>query len=71
MFDSSYRRGQPASFPVNGVIKGWQEALQLMSPGAVWEVYVPSNLAYGSQNYPPMIGPNRTLIFKVELIAIK
>lgn len=69
-FDSSYKRGQPAMFPVSAVIKGWQEALQLMSPGAKWEVYVPANLAYGDTNYPPMIGPNQTLIFTIELISI-
>ncbi|MBD3609108.1 MAG: FKBP-type peptidyl-prolyl cis-trans isomerase [Gammaproteobacteria bacterium] len=70
-FDSSYGRGQPATFPVNGVIKGWQEALQLMSKGAKYMVYIPSNLAYGQRGAGPQIGPNSTLIFEVELVDIK
>ena len=69
-FDSSYKRGQPASFPVNGVIPGWVEALQLMKVGSTWELYIPANLAYGEQGMPPVIGPNETLIFKVELLAV-
>jgi len=69
-FDSSYKRGQPATFPVGGVIPGWVEALQLMNVGAVWELYIPASLAYGEQGAPPVIGPNETLIFKVELLAI-
>jgi len=70
-FDSSYKRGQPATFPVNGVIQGWTEALQLMPAGSTWELYIPSDLAYGSQGAPPVIGPNQTLIFKVHLIDVK
>lgn len=70
-FDSSYKRGQPATFPVNGVIPGWVEALQLMKVGSVWELYIPANLAYGDQGAPPVIGPNQTLIFKVELLDVK
>jgi FKBP-type peptidyl-prolyl cis-trans isomerase FklB len=70
-FDSSYRRGQPASFPVKGVIPGWTEALQLMKEGAKWELYIPSNLAYGERGAGRNIGPNSTLIFEVELISVK
>ncbi len=70
-FDSSYKRGEPASFPVNAVIPGWTEALQLMKTGSTWELYIPSNLAYGEQGAPPSIGPNQTLIFKVNLMAVK
>jgi FKBP-type peptidyl-prolyl cis-trans isomerase FklB len=70
-FDSSYKRNEPASFPVSGVIPGWTEALQLMKAGSTWELYIPSQLAYGEQGSPPMIGPNQTLIFKVNLIDIK
>lgn len=70
-FDSSYKRGEPASFPVNGVIPGWTEALQLMKVGSTWELYIPSNLAYGEQGAPPSIGPNETLIFKVDLLDVK
>lgn len=69
-FDSSFKRGEPASFPVSGVIPGWTEALQLMKAGSTWELYIPSNLAYGEQGMPPAIGPNETLIFKVTLIAV-
>lgn len=69
-FDSSYKRGQPASFPVNGVIPGWTEALQLMKVGSTWELYIPASLAYGDNGVPPVIGPNETLIFKVELLSI-
>lgn len=69
-FDSSYKRGQPATFPVNGVIAGWTEALQLMRVGATWELYIPASLAYGQDGAPPVIGPNETLIFKVKLISI-
>lgn len=71
VFDSSYTRGEPAVFPVLGVIAGWVEALQLMNVGSTWELYVPANLAYGEQGAPPMIGPNQTLIFKVDLLSIK
>lgn len=69
-FDSSYKRGEPISFPLRGVIPGWTEALQLMPVGSTWELYIPANLAYGTRGAPPMIGPNQTLIFKVELLAI-
>ncbi|TQV82522.1 FKBP-type peptidyl-prolyl cis-trans isomerase [Exilibacterium tricleocarpae] len=67
-FDSSYRRGQPVSFQVEGVIAGWTEALQLMKEGAKWELYIPSDLAYGSGGTGGQIGPNATLIFEVELL---
>lgn len=70
VFDSSYQRGQPVSFPVSGVIKGWTEALQLMPEGSTWNLYIPSNLAYGEQAPSPAIGPNSTLVFKVHLISI-
>ncbi len=70
VFDSSVERGQPATFPVNGVIKGWVEALQLMKVGSKYKLYIPSELAYGSQSAGPKIGPNTVLIFDVELISI-
>ncbi len=70
-FDSSYKRGQPATFPVTGVIKGWTEALQLMPEGSKWQLFVPADLAYGDQQRGPDIGPNSTLIFEVELISIQ
>lgn len=70
-FDSSYKRGQPATFPVSGVIPGWTEALKLMKVGSVWELYIPAELAYGEQGVPPVIGPNQVLVFKVELLGIK
>ena len=69
-FDSSYKRGEPITFPVNGVIKGWTEALQLMKAGSTWELYIPATLAYGTRGAAPVIGPNETLIFKVELISV-
>jgi FKBP-type peptidyl-prolyl cis-trans isomerase len=69
-FDSSVKRGQPATFPVNGVIKGWTEALQLMKEGAKYQLYIPAELAYGERGAGPVIGPNSTLIFDVELIAV-
>src|SRR5437763_15403165 len=70
-FDSSYKRGQPTSFPVNRVIKGWTEALQLMKPGAKYKLFIPSNLAYGPGGAGNDIGPNATLIFEVELLSAK
>lgn len=70
-FDSSYKRGQPTSFPVGAVIPGWVEALQMMPLGSTWELYIPSQLAYGTRGAPPFIGPNSVLIFKVELLDIK
>jgi FKBP-type peptidyl-prolyl cis-trans isomerase len=69
-FDSSYKRGQPATFPVNGVIKGWTEALQLMPVGSKWQLFVPSDMAYGPRGSGPTIGPNSLLIFEVELLSI-
>ncbi len=70
-FDSSYKRGQPASFKVNGVIKGWTEALQLMSAGSKWMLYIPSDLAYGDRGAGQSIAPGSTLIFEVELLGIE
>jgi FKBP-type peptidyl-prolyl cis-trans isomerase FklB len=70
-FDSSYRRGQPVSFPVNGVIPGWTEALQLMEEGAKWQVFIPSGLAYAERGAGREIGPNAALIFEIELISIQ
>jgi FKBP-type peptidyl-prolyl cis-trans isomerase FklB len=71
VFDSSVERGEPVTFPVNGVIPGWQEALQLMKVGDKWQLYVPSKLAYRDQGAGPKIGPNATLIFDVELLGIE
>lgn len=68
-FDSSYKRNQPAEFPVNGVIKGWTEALQLMKEGAKWELYIPADLAYGERGRPG-IPPNSVLIFQIELLEV-
>lgn len=70
-FDSSFKRGEPATFPVNSVIKGWVEALQLMPVGSKWELYLPPELAYGEQGVGQVIGPNQTLIFEIELISIQ
>lgn len=70
-FDSSYKRGKPATFPVKGVIKGWTEALQLMKPGAEWELFIPPDLAYGARGAGNVIPPDSTLIFKVELLSVK
>jgi FKBP-type peptidyl-prolyl cis-trans isomerase FklB len=70
-FDSSYKRGQPATFPVTGVIKGWTEALQLMPVGSKWQLFIPSDLAYGERSPAPEIGPDSTLIFEVELLSIQ
>ena len=70
-FDSSYNRGQPATFPVHGVISGWTEALQLMEEGAKWQLFIPSKLGYGERGAGQTIGPNATLIFEVELISVQ
>lgn len=70
-FDSSYRRGQAASFPVSGVIPGWTEALKLMPVGSKWQLFIPPQLAYGAQGTGRDIGPDATLIFEVELLSIK
>jgi FKBP-type peptidyl-prolyl cis-trans isomerase FklB len=70
-FDSSYKRGQPATFAVGGVIKGWTEALQLMPVGSKWQLFIPSDLAYGERGAGPDIAPNSTLVFEVELLSIK
>lgn len=70
-FDNSYKRGQPATFPVKGVIRGWTEALQLMKAGDKWKIYIPSELAYGPNGAGEVIPPNATLIFEVELLDVK
>jgi FKBP-type peptidyl-prolyl cis-trans isomerase FklB len=70
-FDSSYKRGEAITFPVSGVIKGWTEALQLMPVGSKWQLFIPSDLAYGARGAGAHIGPNATLIFEVELISIQ
>ena len=70
-FDSSYKRGQPATFPLAGVIKGWTEALQLMKVGSKYLLFIPPNLAYGDRAMGPALGPNSTLIFEVELVGIQ
>jgi len=71
IFDSSVQRGKPATFPVNGVIAGWTEALQLMKTGGKWELYIPAKLAYGERGAGKMIAPNSTLIFEIELLDVK
>ena len=70
-FDSSYDRGQPATFPVNGVIQGWQEAVPLMSVGSKYKLWIPADLAYGANGQGPIIGPNAALVFEVELLSIE
>ena len=70
-FDSSYKRGEPATFPVGGVIKGWTEALQLMPVGSKWQLFIPPDMAYGTRGAGGDIGPNATLIFEVELLSIQ
>jgi FKBP-type peptidyl-prolyl cis-trans isomerase FklB len=70
-FDSSYRRGKPASFPVSGVIPGWTEALQLMEEGTKWQLFIPPHLAYGEQGKGGVVEPNATLIFEIEVISIQ
>lgn len=71
VFDSSVKRGTPASFPLNRVISGWTEALQLMPVGSKWKLFLPAHLAYGEDQISKEIGPNSTLIFEVELLGIK
>lgn len=70
VFDSSYERGQPAEFPLNRVIPGWTETVQMMSVGSKWKVIIPPSLAYGERGSPPVIGPNEVLIFQIELLDI-
>ncbi|HTR81902.1 MAG TPA: FKBP-type peptidyl-prolyl cis-trans isomerase [Bacteroidota bacterium] len=70
-FDNSYKRGEPLTIPVNGVIPGWTEALQHMTVGSKWQLFIPSELAYGERGAGQIIGPNATLIFDVELLSIK
>jgi len=70
-FDSSFKRGQPASFPVGGIIKGWNEGLQLMPAGSKWQLFIPPDLAYGPRGAGPTIGPNSTLVFEIELLSVQ
>ena len=70
VFDSSVKRGQPATFPLNAVIKGWTEGLQLMPTGSKWRFFIPPHLGYGDRSAGAQIGPNSTLVFEVELIAV-
>ena len=70
-FDNSYKRGQPAVFPLGNVIHGWTEALTLMKAGSKWQLFIPSELAYGEQGHPPTIPPNAALVFEVELLDVK
>lgn len=70
VFDSSYKRGEPATFPLNGVIPGWTEALTMMKPGAKWQIYVPAALAYGERGMGQTIPPNSVLVFDVELLEV-
>jgi len=71
VFDSSVKRGQPATFPLNAVIKGWTEGLQLMAVGSKWRFFIPPHLGYGDRQVSAQIGPNSTLIFEVELLDVK
>jgi FKBP-type peptidyl-prolyl cis-trans isomerase FklB len=71
IFDSSVERGEPITFPLNGVIKGWQDGVQLMTVGSKWKLFIPSELAYGDRSAGPFIGPGMTLIFEVELLGIE
>ncbi|MCL4148026.1 UNVERIFIED_CONTAM: hypothetical protein GTU68_057362 [Idotea baltica] len=71
IFDSSHDRGEPATFPVSGVIKGWQEALPMMKEGGKWQLVIPANLAYGMRGNGKTIAPNETLLFDIELISVK